>query len=704
MIRKVFYSTRNRNRFMAGFVVLIATAMLFLSDNSLLAQSGPAPFISTQNAVYNAKKRTLTIKGENFQPGAIVSLTNARGQIEHGKIKVKKDTKLVVKKVEEADLAGGVTVTVTNPDGPASAATQLSVTIADDSRLTEADVRTIIAQAVAQAEANNLRATIAVVDGEGNALAIFTMNGAPPTVDVGASFADGAQAKTCINRPLGGCGLEGVRGIIPSCLAALSKAVTGSFLSSQGHAFSTRTASFIVQENFPPGVDFQPSGPLFGVQFSQLLCSDVNPRAPLGLSADPGGIPIYKNGLKVGGIGIEGDGRYTLDPDPRDNDQPVEEIVALGAVRGFEAPPQITGDKIVVNGIRFPYVNVAMPPAVPTQPFNQLRGSLGGLCTDLGLSPAQERGVQPSRFRVVDLDGSGPVPPGRVDDRFFPFRNGSRLTASEVRQILTQGAFQAFITRAAIRQPLNSITEVNLTVCDVDGSILGIFSTIDAPIFGFDVSAQKARTAAFLSNPQAGRLIRQAGFGNYADAGAADGINLDGSIAFSDRAGGFLSRPFFPDGINGTAHGPFSKPIEEFSPFNDGMQLDLILDEYFGSVVRALLGIDPTANLTNALTPPCPSLVLGGPCDEEIGSDGKVFLRCRGVANGTQIFPGSVPLYKDGQLAGGIGISGDGVDQDDIIATTGATGFLPPPEIRSDRFFVRGIRLPFTKFPRHPNR
>jgi hypothetical protein len=74
------------------------------------------------------------------------------------------------------------------------------------------------------------------------------------------------------------------------------------------------------------------------------------------------------------------------------------------------------------------------------------------------------------------------------------------------------------------------------------------------------------------------------------------------------------------------------------------------------------------------------------------------------ISNGIQIFPGSVPLYKDGQLVGALGISGDGVDQDDIIATTGSTGFESPPEIRADRVFVRGVRLPFTKFPRHPNR
>ena len=69
-------------------------------------------------------------------------------------------------------------------------------------------------------------------------------------------------------------------------------------------------------------------------------------------------------------------------------------------------------------------------------------------------------------------------------------------------------------------------------------------------MFGFDVSVQKARTAAFYSGANAATLLRGAGFGSYVDRAAADGLKLDGSVAFTDRAGGFLHRPFFPDGIN----------------------------------------------------------------------------------------------------------------------------------------------------------
>ena len=45
--------------------------------------------------------------------------------------------------------------------------------------------------------------------------------------------------------------------------------------------------------------------------------------------------------------------------------------------------------------------------------------------------------------------------------------------------------------------------------------------------------------------------------------------------------------------------------------------------------------------------------------------------------NGLVCFPGGVPLYKDGKLVGGIGVSGDGVDQDETVAFGGATGFAP---------------------------
>ena len=167
--------------------------------------------------------------------------------------------------------------------------------------------------------------------------------------------------------------------------------------------------------------------------------------------------------------------------------------------------------------------------------------------------------------------------------------------------------------------------------------------------------------------------LRGAGFAPYADRAGADGLRLDGAIAYSDRAVGFLHRPFYPDGIDGEPPGPFSTPIERWSIFNVGLQLDLIRDNLVQTLAGSLLPvIVPCTDITN-------------------------------LPNGIQIFAGSIPLYKDGELVGAIGISGDGIDQDDLIAAAGSTGFAPPPQIRTDQFFVRSVRLPFVKFPRSPN-
>jgi uncharacterized protein GlcG (DUF336 family) len=70
--------------------------------------------------------------------------------------------------------------------------------------------------------------------------------------------------------------------------------------------------------------------------------------------------------------------------------------------------------------------------------------------------------------------------------------------------------------------------------------------------------------------------------------------------------------------------------------------------------------------------------------------------------NGIVFFPGATPLYRNGKLVGGLGISGDGVEQDDYVTVLGAADLLPPQDIRADRIFVDHVRLPMFKFPRHP--
>jgi uncharacterized protein GlcG (DUF336 family) len=540
--------------------------------------------------------------------------------------------------------------------GPTGAGIDPNVTTAGT--LTTSEVQTIISQAVSAAVALNKAVTVAVTDREGNVLGVFSMTGASTTMQIRG----GGPLQT--PDPITGLvpvGLEGTR--LPSRAGAISKAGTAALFSTSGNAFTTRTASFIIQEHFPPGISFQSSGPLYGVQYSSLPCSDIKiPGLPLGLSGDPGGVPIYKNGIAQGGIGIEGDGVYGIDRDPADFDQPFEEMIAVSAVRSFEAPAAIRGDNILVNGIRLPFVNAAPVANAPAIAFGSLPGTVDPLFPI--------RAAQPSAFATITIGGIA----GESDPRFFPFISSpgggaNSLTASDVDRIISHAAQQANITRAAIRQPLGSNARVSIAVVDPNGVVLGLFRQQDAPVFGFDVSVQKARSAAFFSRANAGALLNSAGFGSYVSRATADAIKLDGSVAFSDRAIGFLHRPFFPDGINDSAAGPFSTEINQWSVFNVGLQLDLIKTNFQAAIAGANV--------------PCTSIPS--------------------LPNGIQIFPGSVPLYKNGVLVGGIGISGDGVDQDDIISAAGGNGYAPAVEIRSDQVFVRGVRLPFLKFPRSPN-
>ena len=519
--------------------------------------------------------------------------------------------------------------------------------------LTVTDVQTVIAQAVSKAVSLNQKVTVSVTDKEGHLLGTFAMTGAP--------------VNTLI-RSVGraGQGLENVS--VPSTAAAQSKAGTAGIFSTGGNAFTTRTASFIIQEHFPPGVDNAPGGPLYGVQFSTLPCSDVAIAGlPLGLSGDPGGAPLYKNGVAVGGVGVEGDGLYSVDRDPTDNDQPVEENIAVSATRGFEAPELIRADNILVEGIRFPFVNVIDGSAPTMIAFASLPGVV---VSPIIATPASD-------FVPTVLNGIS----GQFSSR-FPIVAGSALSIAEVTQILGAAAATANRTRAGIRQPIGTNARVSMAVVDTDGKVLGIFRQLDAPVFGFDVAVQKARTSNFFARSDTGAKLTAAGFGSYVTRANADGITLNGSVAFSDRGMGFLHRPLFPDGINDTQAGPFSTKFLDWSPFNNGLQLDLIK-----TALTSPPMVCPSPNRATKRR----SLVLACPCTA-----------IPEVRNGLQIFAGGIPLYRGATLVGAIGVSGDGIDQDDLIAAGGANLFAPPLAIRSDSIFVRTVRLPFLKFPARP--
>lgn len=66
-----------------------------------------------------------------------------------------------------------------------------------------------------------------------------------------------------------------------------------------------------------------------------------------------------------------------------------------------------------------------------------------------------------------------------------------------------------------------------------------------------------------------------------------------------------------------------------------------------------------------------------------------------GADGGLIEFPGGIPLYKDGKLIGGIGVSGDGVEEDENVAEAGTKGYDAPKAIRIDTVTNDGV--PYTK-------
>ncbi len=420
----------------------------------------------------------------------------------------------------------------------------------------------------------------------------------------------------------------------------IRKARTAAFLSSNQHAFSTVTACYITRPHFPPGVANTAAGPLFGVGLSSLPGSDIMPNGNA-LNDAPGGIPIFKNGCLAGGIGVIG--AASQFNSVLCTGQSLDETIALGAlVDGLLVANDKRGDNIFIDGIRFLYTNTSAPVGNFTLTFAN--------ALTVGASIGAITGTPPQKFPSVGEVMLGTIGPRTFN---FPIRAGSNLTQSDVQRIIQQAAAQAAKTRAAIRRPVGAVAQVFIAVVDLDGTVLGIWRTPDATIFSFDVSAQKARTALVFSNPNNTNAQNNVEFSSRIRS--LLGLSSTASLSMTTRAVGFLAQDFYPPGIDRDSLGNRL----EAGPLFEGTDF---------KYQRRLLGLS------------------GLPA----------------YGNGITIFPGGIPLYKNGQLAGAIGISGDGVDQDDLIASAGTAGFEAPPSVRCDQFSFRGVRLPYVKFPRQP--
>ncbi len=466
--------------------------------------------------------------------------------------------------------------------------------------LSGADVRLVVQNAALSASAPLV---IAVTDRVGNILAVFRNPAAPATSP--GNFA----------------------AIVDANELAVALARTAALFSNSEAPISSRTVRFISGIHFPPGVANAPNADLYGIENTNRGCplnatflpgKSIPPSrsidgSTLGLgiltgkldtadsdpsAVNPGGVPLFKNGFAVGGVGVVS------------SSTDIAEYAAFSgaSLAGFlptsaQLPPP---GVVIIGGIALPLVNqTTAPPGVGT-------GS-----TDGTYIAGPVAGILPPEGALVG-----------------PNAGLSGLTQSDVATIVNQAVATADATRAVIRLPASSPTRMTIAVTDLDGTILALHRMSDATVFSIDVAVAKARNVTHYSNPPA----------------SPDLPGIPSGTAVTNRTIGFGAQPLFPPGIDGSGPGPF---------------FPLFLAD------------------------------LAQPCTQGSQSSSP-------NQNGVVFFPGSVPLYKNGVFVGGLGVSGDGVDQDDYVTNGGAQGFTPPDSIRADQVVINGVRLPYLKFPRHP--
>jgi uncharacterized protein GlcG (DUF336 family) len=530
-------------------------------------------------------------------------------------------------------------------EGSARAAEELPRTLITGPILTADDVRRIVEAAAKSASNNSM--VIAVTDRQGDILAVFRKPDAPAKAI--ANFSQEVDVNEL----------------------AVALARTAAFFSNGQAPLSSRTVRFISGIHFPPGISFTGNAALYGIENTNRGCiigADYAPglavpparsidgtRTGLGIitgkkdlfdsdpdAVNPGGVPLYKEGELVGGIGVAG-----VPP------QVAEYAAFIGAVSTGFGPTSIAAPGVVfIDGIALPFVDQQ------TAPDGIAMGTAEGTYV---VEPRTAPGSAPEGDLVIPR--AGPV---------------GGLTQAEVRQIIDRAIAASNQTRAVIRLPLGSKARMVIAIADLDGKILALHRMKDTTFFSVDVALAKARNVIYFSSE--GRAVN-------------DLPGVPRGTAVTNRTISYGAQPFFPPGLDYTKPGPFFElyKFDTQNPCTQGAQPP-------SGAVEALPGLSKfRAAAEESMDAAESATKTAVAADAERAAD-----LPPNPQNGIVFFPGALPLYKNGVLAGGLGVSGDGVEQDDYVSAQAALGFEPPPEKRADRVFIDGVRLPYLKFPRNP--
>jgi uncharacterized protein GlcG (DUF336 family) len=419
---------------------------------------------------------------------------------------------------------------------------------------------------------------------------------------------------------------------------AVALARTGAFFSNDQAPLSSRTVRFISGIHFPPGVVNQPPADLYGIESTNRGCTLVND-------------PVFQSRVPP----------------------------SLALSGGF-GPGIITG-KADANDSNAQAVN---PGGVPIFYKNVVLGGIGVVTASSNANVAEFAaftGATTARTGPADTFGPTPAAPGVVfiGGIALPFVNQTSLPAGfSAGPIAGTGSFFVAPTNSQGQPPEGdliapaagpigglSATEVTQILNNAEATAnttraairlpLGsstrmviAVADLDATIIGL----RRMPDSTVFSIDVAATKARNMVYFNSASRTAVDLNGVPMGTAVTNRTIGFGAQPLYPPGIDGSSDGPF---------FN-------------------LLTMD-----------------LANPCTQGFQA---------GAANanksGIVFFPGSTGLYRNGVLVGGLGISGDGVDEDDYVTNGGAAGFQAPENIRADQIMDQGVRLPYFKFPRNP--
>jgi uncharacterized protein GlcG (DUF336 family) len=419
---------------------------------------------------------------------------------------------------------------------------------------------------------------------------------------------------------------------------AIALARTSAFFSNDQAPLSSRTVRFISGIHFPPGVTNQPPADLYGIENTNRGCTLISSAA---------------------------------------FQSQIPPSLALGG--GF-GPGVLTGkaDAMDSNPLA---VN---PGGVPIFYQNVVVGGVGVVTSSSDPNVAEYAAfVGSTTQRTGPSDSFGPTPaaPGVVfiGGVALQFVTQTSLPASvSVGPVAGSGSYLVAPANSAGQPPEGDLITPaagplgGLSATDVQNILSNAETTANATraairlpvdsrarmviavtdLDGTIIGLRRMPDATVFSIDVAASKARNMVYFNSSARAAADLNQVPMGTAVTNRTISFGAQPFFPPGIDGSGPGPF---------FNIFLQ-----------------------DLAN----PCTQGMQAGPAN--VNKSGIVF------------FPGSTGLYRNGTLVGGLGVSGDGVDEDDYVTNGAAQGFEAPTNIRADQILINGVRLPYFKFPRNP--